>query len=75
MTSAVAASAGIVVKGQRADFDEILDPQALEFLADLHRRFDGTRRRPGARAERQKRLDAGEIPDFLPDTKHIREGD
>ena len=27
------------------------------------------------RAERQKRFDAGEIPDFLPDTKHIREGD
>jgi malate synthase len=77
MTSAAAASAGIVVKGQRADrFDEILDPQALEFLADLHRRFDGTRRRLLAlRAERQKRLDAGEIPDFLPDTKHIREGD
>jgi malate synthase len=28
-----------------------------------------------ARVERQKRLDAGERPDFLPETRHIREGD
>jgi malate synthase len=27
-----------------------------------------------ARVERQARIDAGEMPDFLPETKHIREG-
>ena len=77
MTATAAASAGIVVKGPRGDrYDEILSPAALGFLADLHRRFDGTRRRLLAlRGERQKRLDAGDLPDFLPETQHIREGD
>ena len=28
-----------------------------------------------ARAERQARIDAGELPDFLPETREIREGD
>ena len=28
-----------------------------------------------ARVARQARIDAGEMPDFLPETKHIREGD
>ncbi len=55
--------------------DEILSPAALAFLADLHERFDGTRRALLAkRAERQKRFDAGELPDFLPETKAVRDG-
>ncbi|HEV2558269.1 MAG TPA: malate synthase A [Microvirga sp.] len=68
---------GAVVNGPMQNrFDEILTAEALDFLADLHRRFDATRRRLLAlRTERQKRLDAGDLPDFLPDTKHIREGD
>ena len=60
--------------GPRAD--EILSPPALAFLADLHRRFDARRRELLARrAERQKRFDAGELPDFLIETRAIREGD
>ena len=56
--------------------DEILSPPALAFLADLHRRFDARRRELLARrAERQKRFDAGELPDFLIETRAIREGD
>ncbi len=56
-------------------FDEILSPEALIFVADLHKRFDATRKRLLAlRAERQKKFNAGETPDFLPETKHIREG-
>jgi malate synthase len=56
--------------------EEILSADALAFLAELHRRFDGTRRRLlAARAERQARIDAGELPDFLPETREIREGD
>jgi malate synthase len=60
--------------GPRAD--EILSPGALAFLAELHRRFD-TRRREllARRAERQKLFDAGETPDFLAETKAIRDGD
>ncbi len=55
--------------------DEILSPPALAFLADLHRRFDARRRELIARrAERQKRFDAGELPDFLIETRAIREG-
>ena len=48
---------------------EILTPEALAFVARLHAELDGERRRLLARrAERQAELDAGELPDFLPDT-------
>src|ERR1700733_6929165 len=57
-------------------FDEILTPQALAFVAKLHRAFDGRRKELlNVRAERQARIDAGEMPDFLPETKSIRDGD
>lgn len=55
-------------------YAEILSPSAIEFLADLERKFGGRRKELlAARAARQARLDAGEKPDFLPETKHIRE--
>jgi malate synthase len=56
--------------------EEVLTPEAIEFVADLERRF-GPRRREllRAREERQQRLDVGELPDFLPETREIREGD
>jgi malate synthase len=56
--------------------DEVLTPEAIEFVAELERRF-GARRREllQARDDRQRRLDAGELPDFLPETREIREGD
>jgi malate synthase len=56
--------------------EEILSPEALAFVAELHRRFDATRRELLAvRVERQARIDAGELPDFLPETREIRESD
>src|SRR6266852_7136722 len=56
--------------------ERVLTPAALEFIVELQRRFDPRRvELLGARAERQKRLDAGEKPDFLPDTKSIRESE
>jgi malate synthase len=67
---------GVEVLGARdRQYDEILTPEALNFVVDLERRF-GPRRREllEARAERQKRLDAGERPDFLPATAEIRNG-
>jgi malate synthase len=55
---------------------EILTPEALAFVAGLHRRFDARRRELlAARVERQARFDAGELPDFLPETADIRESD
>jgi malate synthase len=56
--------------------DEILTEEALAFVAGLQRRF-GPRRAEllQARAERQRRLDAGELPDFLSETREVRESD
>src|SRR5580700_10642537 len=67
---------GVEILGARtAQFDEILTPEALKFVVDLDRRF-GPRRREllAARVKRQARLDAGERPDFLPQTTEIRKG-
>ena len=61
------------VEGRAA---EILTPEALGFVAELHRRFNPERERLlAARQERQERLDAGERPDFLEGTREIRESD
>jgi malate synthase len=55
---------------------ELLTPDALEFLTELHQRFEPRRRSLlAARAERQKRYDAGELPDFPEATADIREGE
>src|SRR5690348_4302015 len=52
---------------------EILTPEALALLADLHRRFEPRRQALLAeRAKVQARYDAGELPDFRPDTRDIR---
>jgi malate synthase len=57
-------------------YAEILTPEAIAFLADLQRRFNARRKELlAARHERQKRLDAGEKPDFLPGTRAIREAE
>ncbi|SEG54824.1 malate synthase A [Bosea lathyri] len=76
-TAAIQTPKGVVINGAIGPrFDEILTTEALSFVADLHRRFNETRKRLLAlRSERQKRFDAGETPDFLADTRHIREGD
>jgi malate synthase len=60
------------VEGRHA---EILTPEALAFVGDLHRRFAARRRELlQARAERQARIDAGATLDFLPETREVREG-
>jgi len=53
---------------------EVLTPEALGFVAQLHRSFTTRRLRLlDERAQRQARFDAGELPDFLPNTLHVRE--
>jgi malate synthase len=55
---------------------EILTPDAVSFIVDLQRTFNQRRKSLlAARQERQKRLDAGEKPDFLKDTREIRESE
>ncbi|PYO76612.1 MAG: malate synthase A, partial [Gemmatimonadetes bacterium] len=57
-----------------AGCDDILSSRALDFLAALARRFEPERRRLlERRVARQKELDAGRLPDFLPGTRDIRE--
>ena len=57
-----------------SDCADILSPAALRFVGALARRFEPERRRLLAlRRERQQELDAGRLPDFLPQTKHIRD--
>jgi malate synthase len=59
-----------------AGVDEILTPAALDLLGELHRRFNSSRQSLlAAREARQKRFDAGELPDFRADTAAIRAGD
>ncbi|MFP5237987.1 MAG: malate synthase A [Acidobacteriota bacterium] len=55
---------------------EILNPGAVAFLRELHKRFEPTRRQLlEARVERQAYLDRGGLPDFLPETKEVRDAE
>ena len=57
-------------------YETILTPEALTFLKGLHLQFNEKRKALlQKRIERQGALDNGQLPDFLPETKHIREGD
>jgi malate synthase len=54
----------------------ILTPEALAFVADLERRTRARRQQLlHLRDERQRRLDAGEMPDFLSETASVRASD
>jgi len=68
---------GIKIIGAVTDeFAQILTPEALSFVASLQREFNDRRLDLlERRRARQVRFDAGEMPDFLPETKSIREGD
>jgi len=59
-----------------AAYGEILTPEALVFITKLQRKFNNTRLELLAKRDLcQKQIDAGQLPDFLPETKAIREGD
>jgi malate synthase len=68
---------GVVVRGPlRPGYETILTPEAINFAVELEREFGPERRRLLARrAETERRLHAGWKPDFLPETKGIREAD
>ena len=53
----------------------ILSREAIDFVNGLTRRFaPEVRELLAARERRQARIDAGELPDFLPETRQVREG-
>lgn len=55
---------------------EILSPEVLQFLGVLHKTFEVRRQDLlQARVARQAALDNGQLPDFLPETAHVRNDD
>lgn len=68
---------GVELKGKvTPEFAEILTPEALTFVRDLARKFEARRVEClQKRKERQKEIDNGRLPDFLPETKEIRESE
>lgn len=67
--------AGVEITGElHEQFEEILTPGALTFVARLQREFNSQRLELlKKRQQRQKEIDAGKLPDFLPETRSIRE--
>jgi malate synthase len=59
-----------------APVDGVLTDDALAFVGALHERFEPRRRELlDARAQRRARIAAGEMLDFLPETRSVREAD
>ncbi|KAI0019915.1 malate synthase [Xylariomycetidae sp. FL0641] len=66
---------GVTISGAVGpEHKKVLTPAALAFLALLHRSFNNTRKSLlERRVLRQAEIDKGVLPDFLPETRHIRE--
>src|SRR5881409_3620197 len=76
MTTVTAASDIDLRGARRPEWDAILTPEALQFVAALQREFNPRREELlRKREERKARLDAGERPDFLEETRSVRESD
>jgi malate synthase len=77
MTTPSPAPSGVTISAPiHPQQDRVLTPEALAFIVELQRRFNSRRvELLTARVTRQKRLDAGEKPDFLPATSKIREAE
>jgi len=68
---------GVAVTGfVPTEFNQVLTPAALAFVARLEREF-GRRRHEVLRKRlaRQAEIDAGKMPDFLPETAYIRKSE
>jgi malate synthase len=65
-----------VLGGPTAESQRVLTPEALDFVARLHREFNPRRQTLlQRRAERQAEFRNGALPDFLPETRSVREAD
>jgi malate synthase len=67
----------LTIKGPLQDsYQQILTPAACQFLVDLVREFrPELKQLLAARQLVQARYDQGALPDFLPETRHIRQSD
>ena len=70
-------SARLRIQGEtHPDYAQILTPDAVALVSELVERFAPQRDELlKQRVARQARIDGGELPDFLPETTHIRAGD
>ncbi len=70
-------SARLRIQGEtHPDYAQILTPDAVALVSELVERFAPQRDELlKQRVARQARIDSGELPDFLPETAHIRAGD
>jgi malate synthase len=76
MPHSVAATGVEFLAPVNESYAKILTPEAVAFIVDLQRTFNDRRKALlDARHERQKRLDAGEKPNFLAETKAIRDAE
>lgn len=68
---------GVEIRGAVTElYSEILTKEALRFLAELARRFEGRRRELlEQRRARQREISEGRLPDFLETTREIRESE
>ncbi len=59
-----------------AECEEILSPEAVALVVELHRKYNGRRKELlDLRVRRQEAIDGGQLPDFLPETESIRKSD
>ena len=66
---------GLEVRGEmKPGFEEILTPEALQFVEQLERKF-GVRRKELLEKRKviQTEINNGKLPTFLEETRHIRE--
>ena len=68
---------GVEITGRiTPEFAQILTPEAIAFAVKLQRTFGPKREElMQLRDKRQAAFDAGKLPDFLPETAAVREGD
>ena len=65
-----------ILSAPQGEQARVLSKEATEFLANLSRKFEARRQELLARRMvRQQEIDAGRLPDFLPETAKVREQD
>jgi malate synthase len=68
---------GVTILGSvDASHAEILTKEALSFICTLQRQYNSTRKELLKKRDvRQQEIDRGVLPDFLPETAHVRNSD
>ncbi|MCC7447309.1 MAG: malate synthase A [Anaerolineae bacterium] len=65
-----------MLKEETPEVAKVLTPDALAFVVALHRTFNPTREMLlSHRVQRQTAINAGQMPDFLPETESVRKAD